>query len=308
MRPALAGPANEELRRPVLAQAVDYAALEPVGDAAYSVLAQQLDHRQASFTPGAEMVGSSNPSWTVERITLPTGYDDTSFALQLFLPADRQAQSGVIFYMPHSGEFVAPVTTTAFDPMAGGVPLDFLLRSGWALAVVAFDGAYERQWSAERWQSIGATERLRLRQRHWREELGRSIDYLTTREDIDARKLGWFGISLGADTMLPLCAVEKRIGAAVLYSGGSGLRGGLPASEQPYNYVPRVTQPVLMLNGRWDIDSPPGAQQRLFELLGSPVNSKKHVLFEAGHGNLPRYQVERETLDWFERHLGSARR
>ncbi len=108
--------------------------------------------------------------------------------------------------------------------------------------------------------------------------------------------------------MLPLLAVEKRIGAAVLYSGGSGLRSRLPASEQTYNYFPRVTQPVLMLNGRWDIDSPPAAQQRLFELLGSPADRKKQVLFEAGHGNLPRFQVEKEALDWFERHLGSADR
>jgi hypothetical protein len=45
------------------------------------------------------------------------------------------------------------------------------------------------------------------------------------------------------------------------------------------------------------------AQQRLFDLLGSPADQKKHVLFEAGHGNLPRYQVEKETLAWFDRHL-----
>ncbi len=108
--------------------------------------------------------------------------------------------------------------------------------------------------------------------------------------------------------MLPLLAVEKRIGAAVLYSGGTGMGNVLPASEQPYNYVPRVTQPVLMLNGRWDIDFPPAAQQRLLQLLGSPEDRKKQVLFEAGHGNLPRFQVEKETLDWFERHLRSAGR
>jgi len=308
MRPAQAAPTNEELRRPVFAQAVEYAAMNPVGDAAYSVLAQQLDYRQTPFTPRVEAAGSSNPAWTVERITLPTGYDDTSFAVQLFLPTDRRSRPRVIFYLPHSGEFIAPVTTAAFDPAAGGVPLDFLLKSGWALATVAFDGAYERQWSAERRRSMSEAEGFRLRQRHWREELGRAIDYLATREDIDARRLGWFGISFGADTMLPLLAVEKRIGAAVLYSGGSGLRSGLPASEQTYNYVPRVTQPVLMLNGRWDIDSPPAAQQRLFELLGSPADAKKRVPFEAGHGNLPRFQVEKETLEWFERYLGSAMR
>jgi hypothetical protein len=308
MRPAHGGPSNEDLGRPVVSKVIDYAAVEPVGDAAFFVLAQQLDYRATPFTPRVEEAASSSPAWTVERITLPTGYDETSFAVQLFLPTDRRSPSGVIFYMPHSGEFIAPVITAGFDPTAGGIPFDFLLKSGWALAVVAFDGAYERQWSAERRQSMAPAERSRLRLRHWREELGRTIDYLATREDINARQLGWFGISLGADTMLPLLAVEKRIGAAVLYSGGVG-PNGLPVSEQPHNYFPRVTQPVLMLNGRWDIDRPLEAQQRMLELLGSPADAKKHVLFEAGHGNLPRFQVEKETLDWFERHLlGSADR
>ena len=306
MRPVQAGPAHESLRRPVVAQSVDYAAMKPVGDGAYSVLAQQLDYQQTPFTPRVETAAASNPAWTVERVTLPTGYDNTSFAVQLFLPADRRSPPGVIFYMPHSGEFIAPVATADFDPAAGGVPLDFLPKSGWVLAVVAFDGAYERQWSSERRQSLNYAERFRLQQRHWREELGRTIDYLSTREDIDAGKLGWFGVSFGADTMLPLLAVEKRIGAAVLYSGGTGLRSGLPVSEQAYNYLPRVSQPVLMLNGRWDIDSPPAAQQRLLELLGTPVDQKKHVLFEAGHGNLPRFQVEKETLEWFDRHLANV--
>jgi TolB-like protein/dienelactone hydrolase len=308
MRPAQPGPANEDLRRPIARQAVDYADTVPVDDAAYAVLAQQLDYRATPFTPRVEQADSSNPAWTVERVTLPTGYDDTSFAVQLFLPADRRSPSGVIFYLPHAGDIVGPVTTGGFDPSAGSIPLDFLLKSGWALAVVAFDIAFERQWSAERRRSMSSGDRRRLQQRHWRAELGRTIDYLATREDIDARKLGVFGISFGASAMLPLLAVEKRIGAAVLYSGGTALHSGLPASEQVYNYLPRVTQPVLMLNGRWDIDATPESQQRLFELLGSPADAKKHVVYESGHGHLPRFQVEKEALDWFERHLGSARR
>jgi hypothetical protein len=279
--------------------------MRPVSDAAYAVLAQQLDYRRTPFTPRVEAAASPNPAWTVERILLPTGYDKTSFAVQLFLPTDRRSRSGVIFYLPHSGEFIAPVTTAEFDPAAGGVPLDFLLKSGWALAVVAFDGAYERQWSAESRQSMVPAERFRVRLRHWRAELGRTIDYLATREDVDARQLGWFGISYGAGAMLPLLAAEKRIGAAVLYSGGTGPRVDWPASEQVYNYLPRVTQPVLMLNGRYDIDAPPAAQQAQFELLGSPEDQRKRVLFEAGHGNLPRFQVEKETLEWFDRYLST---
>lgn len=307
MAPLQATPADGDLRRPVAQRVVDYAAMEPLGDSAYTVLAQQLDYRATTIVPRVEEAGSSNPAWTVERVTLPTGYDTTAFAVQLFLPTKRRSRPGVIFYMPHVGEFTAPVTTRTdgFDPATGGTPLDFLLESGWALAVVAFDGAFERQWSAERMQSMSAADRIRLRLRHWREELGRTIDYLATREDIDARKLGWFGISYGAGTMLPLLAVESRIGAAVLYSGGLGVRSGLPASELTYNYLPRVTQPVLMLNGRWDILFPPDEQQRLFELLGSPADRKKHTLFEAGHGYLPRFQVEKETLEWFDRHLAT---
>lgn len=303
MRQAHAGTANEDLRQPIATQAVDDAAMEPVGDAAFAVLAQQLDYRATAMVPRVAMHDSPSSAWTAERITLPTGYDNGSFAVQLFLPTDRRPPTGVIFYLPHAGEFIAPVTTDAFDPAGGGVPLDFLLRSGWALAVVAFDGTFERQWSAERMQSMSYAERFRLQMRHWREELGRTIDYLTTREDIESRTLGWYGISFGAATMLPLLAVEKRIGAAVLYGGGAGIYSDLPASEQPYNYLPRVTQPVLMLNGRWDIDATPASQQRLFELLGSPGDRKKRVLFEAGHGNLPRFQVEKQALEWFDRYL-----
>jgi serine/threonine protein kinase/dienelactone hydrolase len=307
MRPMQADKMDDDLRKPIITHAVDYSAMDPIGDAAYAVLAQQLEYRATTMVPRVGTVESTNPAWTVERVTLPTGYDNNSFAVQLFLPTKRRSPPGVIFYLPHIGEFIAPVTTEGFNPAMGGTPLDFLLKSGWALAIVAFDGAYERQWSADRTQSMGATERIRVQQRHWREELGRAIDYLTTREDIDARQFGWFGVSYGAASMLPLLAVEKRIGAAVLYSGGAGPGGNLPASEQVYNYLPRVTQPVLMLNGRYDIDSTPAAQQALSDLLGSPQDQKKRVLFEAGHGNLPRFQVEKETLEWFDRHLAAAR-
>jgi predicted Ser/Thr protein kinase len=303
MQPAQTGPAYEDLRRTIDMQSGDFAAVEPIGDAAYDVLAQQFDYRATTMVPRLGPVDSKNPAWTAERVTLPTGYDNTSFAVQLFMPNDRRWASGVIFYLPHVGEFIAPVATKSFDPAGGGIPLDFLLKSGWALAVVAFDGAFERQWSAERMQSMSSVERYQLRLRHWREELGRTLDYLTTRDDIETRTFGWFGISYGASAMLPLLAVEKRIGAAVLYSGGVGINRDLPASQQTYNYLPRVTQPVLMLNGRWDIDATPDSQQRLFELLGSPADQKKHVLFEAGHGNLPRFQVEKQTLEWFDRHL-----
>jgi TolB-like protein len=306
MRTLQGGPVSDELRAPMLADKVDYSALQPVGDEAYAVLAQQLEYRPKPFTPRAAKQESPNPAWTRERIELPTGYDDTTFAVQLFLPADDPGPHPVVFYGPHGGDFASPVTTDHFDPTLGGVRFDFLLKSGWALAVIAFDGTFERQWSAERRKATRGDERYRIWLRHWRAELGRTIDYLGTRGDIDAARLAYFGISAGADYMLPMIAAEKRIGAAVLYSGGGGITWARPPIEQRFNYLPRVIQPVLMLNGRWDIDSPPVAQQRMLELLGAPPDRKKQLLFDTGHGNLPRFQVEKATLEWLDQHLGAA--
>ena len=49
-------------------------------------------------------------------------------------------------------------------------------------------------------------------------------------------------------------AVEKRITVVALNVGGMEMDKALPEVDQ-INYVPRVTQPVLMLNGKYDMDT-----------------------------------------------------
>ncbi len=148
-------------------------------------------------------------------------------------------------------------------------------------------------------------------QREWvdrRWDIGRTIDYLMTREDIDASSIGYVGVSMGGSSALPLLALEPRFKAAVLLSGGLPFEGAPPITE-PVNYVPRITLPVLMVNGRYDyrftVDV---AQQPLFDLLGTPIADKRYVILEAGHGSLPRSQVVREVLDWLDKYLGPVPR
>jgi hypothetical protein len=43
-----------------------------------------------------------------------------------------------------------------------------------------------------------------------------------------------------------------------------------------------------------------------FELLGTPAMDKRHVIYEAGHF-VPRDQLVKETLDWYDRYLGPVR-
>jgi eukaryotic-like serine/threonine-protein kinase len=295
-----------ELREPIAQKSIDYGALVPVADDVYAVLAQQLEYSPAGLDARVEPIESKNALWTRERITLATGYDDTRFAVQLFLPTGGQPPYQAVVYVPHAGFTRRPFDSDDFEPTESAQPLDFILKSGRALVVVALDSTFERYWPPARRQSMSDAERYRIRLRHGRQDLGRALDYLATRDDIDIGRLGWFGVSWGAQAAIPMLAVEKRFRAAVLDGGGIYLIDGPPA-EQFYNYLPRITQPVLMLNGRWDIDVPLETQKRFLELLGTPADQKKHVLFDAGHGQLPHNQLVRATLDWYDTYLGPTR-
>ena len=151
-----------------------------------------------------------------------------------------------------------------------------------------------------------SSDALRLR-REWvdrRWDLGATLDYLATREDIDASKIGYVGRSMGAAHALPLLALEPRLKTAVLLCGGLPFDNAPPEVE-PANFAPRITLPVLMVNGKYDpyftVD---GAQKPLYELLGTRAEDKRHYALEGGHGSLPRAEVVRLVLDWLDRYLG----
>jgi predicted esterase len=142
----------------------------------------------------------------------------------------------------------------------------------------------------------------------WAKDLGRSIDYLETRKDIDATKVAYFGFSAGASQGLILPTVEKRIKVAILSSGGFQLTVKYLPEADPFNFVPHLTIPVLMINGRYDASFPLESSSRpLFSFLGTPARDKKHLVYEGGHGIFPRPDAVRETLHWLDKYLGPVR-
>jgi cephalosporin-C deacetylase-like acetyl esterase len=131
----------------------------------------------------------------------------------------------------------------------------------------------------------------------WSRELGRSIDYLETRPDIDHTKLAYEGFSWGGALGSVLPAVEDRIRVCVLIQAGFYLQKCLPEADQ-LNFAPRVKVPTLMLSGRFDFLFPEGSsQQPMFRLLGTPKEHKRRVAYDAGHG-IPRNEMIKETLGW----------
>jgi pimeloyl-ACP methyl ester carboxylesterase len=80
----------------------------------------------------------------------------------------------------------------------------------------------------------------------------------------------------------------------------------LPEVDQ-INFIPRVTQPVLMLNGKYDMFFPVETSQKpMFNLLGTPPKDKRIVIVESGH-LVPRNEFVRESLNWLDTYLGPAK-
>jgi hypothetical protein len=105
-------------------------------------------------------------------------------------------------------------------------------------------------------------------------------------------------------------AVEGRIKAAVLADGG--LYPYPNPFERPerdlVHYLPRITIPVLMLNGRYDSGfTLEGSQKAMFRLLGTDPAHKKHSLSNSSHVAAPSPERIQETVSWFDRYLGPVR-
>jgi eukaryotic-like serine/threonine-protein kinase len=182
---------------------------------------------------------------------------------------------------------------------------DFILKSGRAFVVPIYKGTYERRDGF-----IPGRNKPAFFRDHaiaWSKDLGRTLDYLETRRDVDNARLAYLGYSLGGAEGPMLLAIEKRIKAAVLLSGGFQNRQNLPEVDA-LNFAGHVTVPVLMLNGRYDVDFPvESSQLPMFQLLGPPSRDKKHVIYDGGHGAFPRPAAVRETLDWLDKYLGAVR-
>jgi dipeptidyl aminopeptidase/acylaminoacyl peptidase len=137
-------------------------------------------------------------------------------------------------------------------------------------------------------------------------DLRRSVDYLETRSDIDGGKLAFVGHSYGAALGPIMTAVEDRLKASVLRSGGFYVPPLRPEIDQ-FNYVSRVKIPTLMLNGRYDFYFDFETCGRLmFDLLGTPPEQKELKVYDTDH-TIPDSEFIKETLRWLDKYLGPVK-
>jgi eukaryotic-like serine/threonine-protein kinase len=280
----------------------DYTKERTVSDEVFRAYARLYAYDKTDLKAVTEAVDDSSEDWRRERITFAAAYGNERVIAYLFLPKHAKPPFQTVIFFPGSN---ALNDRFSEKDLATTRVFDFMVANGRAVLFPVFKSTYERGDGLES-DVPNMTTRWRDHVIMWSKDLGRSIDYLEIRPDIDRAKIAFYGLSWGGQMGAILPAVEPRLRAALIYSGGFDLRNALPEVE-PINFAPRITVPTLMLNGRYDFFyGMKCCQESMFRFLGSPTEQKRRVVYETGH-NVPRAELIKETLNWLDKYLGSVK-
>ena len=279
-----------------------YSTEKPVDDAVFEAYRRLYSYDSAELAPKVESVDDANPDWRLERVTFSAAYGQERVTVYLYLPKKGQPPYQTVLFMPGSGAWDARTTFAQVNPQ-----FSFLVRSGRAVAFPIYKGSYERSsYEYNGGDNLKSTSLWRDYVIYFSKDLRRTVDYLATRTDIDPGKIGFFGHSRGAALSPMMLVPEPRIKVAALWIPGLYLEQ-VAAEVDAINFAPRVTIPVLQLNGRYDYNFPDESSSLpFFNALGTPADQRRRVVYDTGH-NLPPNESFRETLDWFDRYLGPPR-
>lgn len=232
--------------------------------------------------------------------------------LHAWLIAQREAARGTIIYLHGVG-----------DCKIGGIALArFLYNHGFH--VFLYDSRQHGE-SEGQYCTYGYYEKR---------DVSTVIDYLESRNDINAGKIGIFGTSMGAAVAIQAAAIEPRIRAVVAEASFTDLRtitvdyqrriaklpwhflrnvalsrsqkvAGFKAREvSPLNDVRRLTAPILFIHGTKD----ELISVEYSKLLYRQATGLKDLLLVEGANHNDVWEIggtvyERKIIDFFEQHL-----
>jgi len=189
---------------------------------------------------------------------------------------------------------------------------DFLHRAGYS--VLTFD-MRARGGSGGAAVTLGALEPYDL--------LG-AVDYVASRRDVDRRRIGALGLSLGAAVTIMAAARDDRIRAVVDDSSFSDAQSAIGSAFGAFTHLPSMPfalptvaiaewragvslatvrpvavvgrispRPILIIHGLADTFIPPVNSQRIYAAAGRP----KSVWWVPGAGHTGAYAVERAVYE-----------
>ncbi len=239
------------------------------------------------------------PDWIREKIAFDVA--GKTVIAYLFLPRGFKPPFQVIHFAP-AGDVESGLRSLAASIEAKFPPH---IRSGRAIFAVAMEGYIDRpRTTAFDFPPSNSGEYVDYVVSSVT-EVRRGLDYLGTRPDIDASRIAFEANSAGTWTGVILCAVEHRYRSMMFV--GTGIEKEEVTDAPPanrINFLPHITTPKLMLQGRYDESSPYASDfLPLYKLLPEP---KRLVLFEGPHSP-PLQLYLRESQKWFDETLGKVK-
>ena len=237
-----------------------------------------------------------------ERVLIP--YDGIEMPALLRRPAGV-TRPPVVVMSPGLDSVKEELQTTA----------DYFLRRG--MATLAIDGPGQ-----------GETEFKRDIEPAYEKPAGAAIDWLESREDVDASRLGFYGVSLGGYYAVRVAAHEPRVKATIELAGTysladnwenrsslsraafqkrSGARDDAEAKERGRaidmsGLGPRIKAPILIMHGKRDPIAPFAGAEK----LAAETPAGEFAVFEDGNHGMTNRPFESRTMmsDWMAARLG----
>jgi dienelactone hydrolase len=270
--------------------------------------------------------------FTLERFEFHNGVDMVVPGF-LAIPKGRKGPVPVVVGMHgHSGSKDEYLPNPANERSLGGL----LIRRGYAVA--AIDGYFngERVGKGPRGmleKDAGGQEMSLFKLHLWQ---GRTLwgmmvrdefcllDYLETRPEIDRKRIGATGMSMGCTRAWWVSALDERVKVVVgvacftryteLLAHGSShgiyyfVPGLLKHFDSEAIYALTAPRPMLMLSGDQDRNAPPDGIEILekkvgavYRLYGKPEHFRSVLYKDTGHEYLP--EMRAEMVAWFARWL-----
>lgn len=291
-------PLPPDVVHPVKKLQRDFSKYKPASDDVFRAYSALYAYDQTPLDAKVEGVVGETEDWREEKVTYDTAYDNERMAAYLFLPKHVRPPYQTIVFSPSARVLDLHDSRSLGDTQF----FDYVVQSGRAVLYPVFYGSYERQGKTV---YVGAAQQLTYLANRSK-DLGRSLDYLDTRADIEKNKIAYLGVSMGsAEGVIYTAIAQSRLKTAIFLDGGYFLdqppRGGDQA-----DFAPRLKLPVLMVNGKYDyVFSLAECQDPLFRMLGTPDAQKEHAVLDTPHDvTEQRPELVHIVLGWLDQYLG----
>ena len=286
---------DEPLQRKSL---TDWSKVQGFSDDTWKTWQGLLSYSKGQLDERVEWKDDAIPTRRIEKVTFAATEPHERVTVYLFLPDGHKYPppwQPVIFIHPGFGSAVSS-SQDGHNTMDTGF-WDYLVKDGRAVVYPVFKGVFERGGGP---QNSGDFTWSTWQQRA--KDVFRTIDYLQTRGDIRADRLGLLAASGGADGGIVVSAADPRIKAAVLVGGG--MYGDPSTDREMIGFASRIWVPLQMVSGRSDN----WGQEVLLASLATPSSRKRFIQFDGDH-SLAGFEkdVIRVNLEWFDRYLGPPR-